>query len=148
MNAHETCATHIISVNDFSPLITNAKNSNNLMASSTLSPAIARKCQSLKKKTELSVSMTTTTSATTTCSSTATTTVIDNTSCKDRFNTEILLSKNNSSNNPLFTPERYNETIELINNAKLKRYSDRSEKEICFLKAYDVINVGSEQKLV
>ena len=57
---------------------------------------------------------------TTTCSSLATI-VNNNTSWKDRFNTKILLTKNNLSNNLLFTSERYNETIELINNAKLKR---------------------------
>ncbi|CAF1370373.1 unnamed protein product [Rotaria sordida] len=99
------------------------------MASSIQSPAVGRKCQSVKKKTELSLPMITTTSATTTCSSTITTTAIDNTSWKDRFNTEILSTKNNSSNNPLFTSERYNETIELINNAKLKRYSDRTHQK-------------------
>mgnify|MGYP000032369331 CR=1 FL=1 len=111
------------------------------MASSTLSSAIAEKFKPLNEKNQQSLS------STTTCSSTATT-AINSTSWKDRFITEILSTKNNSSNNPLFSSERYNETIELINNAKLKRYSDRTEQEICFLRTYDVINVGGQQKLV
>ena len=56
--------------------------------------------------------------------------------------------KNNTLNNPLFTSDRSDETLELISGAKLKRYSDRNEKEISLLKTYDVINTGSQQKLV
>ncbi|CAF2942616.1 unnamed protein product [Rotaria sp. Silwood2] len=96
------------------------------MASSTLSPAITRKSKPLNEKTKQSLSSTTTISTTTTCSSIATT-VTNTTSWKDSFNAEMLLTKNNSSNNPLFTSERYNKTIELVNNAKLKRYGDRNE---------------------
>ncbi|CAF1045947.1 unnamed protein product [Didymodactylos carnosus] len=102
----------------------------------------------VKKKIEISSSMTTTTPALITSSSTATTTVIDNAKRKNEFNDEILKSKNDSSNNPLFTSERYDETVELINGAKLKRYSDRNEQEIALLKTYDVINVGGQQELV
>ncbi|CAF4371173.1 unnamed protein product, partial [Rotaria sordida] len=86
--------------------------------------------------------------APTTCSLMETATNVNNTNRKNKFNSEILSSKNNSSNNPLFTLKRYNQTIELINGAKLKRYSDRNEKEIALLKIYDVIHVGHQQKLV
>ncbi|CAF1500165.1 unnamed protein product, partial [Rotaria sordida] len=84
----------------------------------------------------------------TTCSLMETATNVNNTNWKNKFNSEILSSKNNSSNNPLFTLKRYNQTIELINGAKLKRYIDRNEKEIALLKKYDVIHVGRQQKLV
>ncbi|CAF1096962.1 unnamed protein product [Didymodactylos carnosus] len=119
-----------------------------MMTSPISSPSIMRKCKPVKKKTEISSSITTTTPASVTCSSTATTTAIDIAKWKNDFNDEILTSKNDSTNNPLFTSERYDETIELINGAKLKRYSDRNEQEIALLKTYDVINVGGQQKLV
>ena len=79
MNAHETCATVIILVHDFSTLITAAKSCNNTMPSSTVFPTIARKSKSLNENTKQSLSSITTMSATTTCSSIATT-VINNTS--------------------------------------------------------------------
>jgi hypothetical protein len=67
---------------------------------------------------------------------------------KMNFNAELLKMKNDSSNNPLFTIERYQETIQLITSAKAKRYSDRNEQEISLLKTYNVINFGSQLKLV
>ena len=67
---------------------------------------------------------------------------------KAEFNNEVLKSKNDSSNNPLFSVERYDETVALITDAKLKRFGDRSEQEISLLKTYDVINFGGVPKLV
>ena len=67
---------------------------------------------------------------------------------KMQFNTELLNLKNDSRNNPLFTTERYQQTLELITNAKLTRYSDRTEQEISLLRTYDVVNFGSQIKLV
>ena len=61
---------------------------------------------------------------------------------------ELLKLKNKSLNNPYFSPERYNQTIEIINNAKLKSTAQRSDQEVSLLKTYDVINVGTQQKLV
>ena len=61
---------------------------------------------------------------------------------KDEFIAEVLATKNDSSNSLLFTSHCYNQTIELINSAKQKRYSDRSE-QILLLKTYDVFNAGN-----
>ncbi|CAF0812313.1 unnamed protein product [Rotaria sp. Silwood1] len=118
------------------------------MDSVVSSPSTMKKHKLAKKKTEISSSMASHTTDPST-SSTATTTKITNYArWKKEFNTELLTTKNHSSNNPLLTSDRYNHTIELINSAKLKRYSDRSEQEISSLKTYDVINAGNQQKLV
>ena len=110
------------------------------------SPAMMKKCKSVKKRVETSSSMTNATTTPNICSTT--TKITDNARWKNEFNAEVLTTKNDSSNNPLFTLDRYNQTIELINSAKLKLYSDRSEQEISLLKTYDVINAGNQQKLV
>ena len=44
--------------------------------------------------------------------------------CKLQFYKEISSYTNNSSNNPLFSAERYDEMVELIVNAKLKSSGD------------------------
>ena len=111
------------------------------------SPAMMKKCKSVKKRVETSSSMANATTTPNICSIT-TTKITDNARWKNEFNAEVLTTKNESSNNPLFTLDRYNQTIELINSAKLKRYSDRSKQEISLLKTYDVINAGNQQKLV
>ena len=116
------------------------------------SPAMMKKCKSVKKTVETSSSMTNATTTPNICSTTTATTtttkITDNARWKNEFNAEVLTTKNDSSNNPLFTLDRYNQTIELINSAKLKLYSDRSEQEISLLKTYDVINAGNQRKLV
>ena len=76
------------------------------------------------------------------------TTVNNNMKLKNDFINKILGMKNESLNNPIFTLERYNQTIELINNAKLKSYSRRNDQEISLLKTYDVLNLGNQDKLV
>jgi hypothetical protein len=81
-------------------------------------------------------------------SSSSVTNTNDNSQWKTQFNTELMKVKNDSSNNPLFTLERYQETIDVIIGAKLKRFSERSEQEVSLLKTYDVVNFGSQMKLV
>ncbi|CAF2396358.1 unnamed protein product [Rotaria sp. Silwood2] len=116
------------------------------MISTLSSPSTIRKPKPTKSTTALS---STTVDNTATPSTPSTTTkAIDGARWKNEFNTGILAYKNDSLNNPLFTTDRYNETVELINSAKLKRYSDRNEQEISLLKTYDVINSGIHQKLV
>jgi hypothetical protein len=67
--------------------------------------------------------------------------------CKLQFYKEISSYTNNSSNNPLFSAERYDQMIELIVNAKLRSSGDRSTQEISCLKTYDVIDFGGKLKL-
>ena len=67
--------------------------------------------------------------------------------CKLQFYKEISSYTNNSSNNPLFSVERYDQMVELIVNAKLKTPGNRSRHEITCLKAYDVIDYGGKLKL-
>ena len=55
---------------------------------------------------------------------------------------------NSLLNNPFFSAERYNQTIELINNATLKSNVQRNDQEVSLLRTRDVINVGTQQKLV
>ncbi|CAF2116004.1 unnamed protein product [Rotaria magnacalcarata] len=93
----------------------------------------------VNNKTASSISSTTTTT---------TTKVVENSKRKNEFNSGILTCKKDSLNNLLFTSDRWDQTIELINGAKLKRYCDRNEKEISLLKTYNIINAGSQQKLV
>ncbi|CAF1453284.1 unnamed protein product [Rotaria magnacalcarata] len=81
-------------------------------------------------------------------STTTTTKVVENSKRKNEFNSGILACKKDSLNNLLFTSDRCDQTIELINGTKLKRYCDRNEKEISLLKTYNIINAGSQQKLV
>ncbi|CAF4315091.1 unnamed protein product, partial [Adineta steineri] len=51
--------------------------------------------------------------------------------------------KNESSNNPVFTLERYKQTIELINDAKLKRSEDTSiEYYAPINELYDIIRIA------
>ena len=76
------------------------------------------------------------------------TTINKNAKSKDDFITNVLKMKNESLNNPVFTLERYNQTMELITNAKLKNNSRRNDQEIALLKTYDVINLGNQDKLV
>ncbi|CAF4281734.1 unnamed protein product, partial [Adineta steineri] len=91
----------------------------------------------------------TTASSVTTLCETLTPTKINNTiKLKNDFINKILVLKNESSNNPVFTLERYKQIIELINGAKLKSNNRRTDEEISLLKAYDVLNIGSEDKLV
>lgn len=47
---------------------------------------------------------------------------------KDYIN-KILRTKNESLNNPVFTLERYNQTIQLMNDAKLKSNTSRNDQE-------------------
>ena len=49
----------------------------------------------------------------------------------EKSNIAILNFKNKSANNPLFILQRYNETTGLINNAKLRRYRDKTDQETC-----------------
>jgi hypothetical protein len=72
----------------------------------------------------------------------------DNNQWKTQFYAELHQLKNDSSNNPIFTPERYQQTVDLIMGAKLKRYSERSEQEVSLMKTYDLVNFGSQMKLV
>jgi len=67
---------------------------------------------------------------------------------KNDFINKILGMRNESLNNPVFTLERYNQTIELINDAKLKSNSRRNDQEISLLKTYDALNLGNQDKLV
>ncbi|CAM4848069.1 unnamed protein product [Rotaria magnacalcarata] len=67
--------------------------------------------------------------------------------CRLQFYKEISSYKNNSSNNPLFSTERYDQTIESIVNAKLKTPGGRNTQEMHFLKTYDVIDFGGKLKL-
>ncbi|CAM4741905.1 unnamed protein product [Rotaria magnacalcarata] len=69
------------------------------------------------------------------------TTVNNNMKLKNDFIDKILRIRNESLNNPVFTLERYNQTIELINNAKLKSSARRNDQEISLLKTYDVLNL-------
>ena len=112
-------------------------------------------CRSTKTKKlgqarhEVISSMTITKSSASTCStSTSTLTTSNMTKWKSDFDVELLKLKNKSLNNPFFSPEYYNQTIELINNAKLKSNAPRSDQEVSLLKAYNVVNVGTQQKLV
>ncbi|CAF4145939.1 unnamed protein product, partial [Adineta steineri] len=92
--------------------------------------------------------VTTASSVTTSCE-TLTPTKINNTiQLKNDFINKILVMKNESSNNPVFTLERYKQIIELINDAELKSSNRRTDQEISLLKAYDVLNIGNEDKLV
>src|SRR5689334_11985285 len=68
--------------------------------------------------------------------------------CKLQFYNEISSYTNNSSNNPLFSVERYDQMIELIVNAKLKTPGNRNTQEMTCLKAYDVINFAGKLKLI
>ncbi|CAF5167720.1 unnamed protein product, partial [Rotaria magnacalcarata] len=70
-----------------------------------------------------------------------TTAVNNNMKLKNDFIDKILRIRNESLNNPVFTLERYNQTIELINNAKLKSSARRNDQEISLLKTYDVLNL-------
>ncbi|CAF4568339.1 unnamed protein product, partial [Rotaria magnacalcarata] len=63
-----------------------------------------------------------------------TTAVNNNMKLKNDFIDKILRIRNESLNNPVFTLERYNQTIELINNAKLKSSARRNDQEISLLK--------------
>ncbi|CAF1453137.1 unnamed protein product [Rotaria magnacalcarata] len=76
------------------------------------------------------------------------TTVNNNMKLKNDFIDKILRIRNESLNNPVFTLERYNQTIELINNAKLKSSARRNDQEISLLKTYDVLNLSNQDKLV
>lgn len=67
--------------------------------------------------------------------------------CKLQLYEEISSYTNNSSNNPLFSAERYDEMIELIVNAKLKTPGTRTTQETHCLKTYDVIDFGGKLKL-
>ncbi|CAF2124907.1 unnamed protein product [Rotaria magnacalcarata] len=77
-----------------------------------------------------------------------TTAVNNNMKLKNDFIDKILRIRNESLNNPVFTLERYNQTIELINNAKLKSSARRNDQEISLLKTYDVLNLSNQDKLV
>ena len=48
----------------------------------------------------------------------------------------------------LFTMKRYQQTINLITDAKGKIFSERSEPEIALLRTYDIVNFGTQMKLV
>ncbi|CAM4882734.1 unnamed protein product [Rotaria socialis] len=76
------------------------------------------------------------------------TTVNNNMKLKNDFIDKILRIRDESLNNPVFTLERYNQTIELINNAKLKSSARRNDQEISLLKTYDVLNLSNQDKLV
>ena len=67
---------------------------------------------------------------------------------KNQFNMEMLKSRNDSCNNPLFTSDRYEQTITTILGAKEKCFADRTKKEIALLKTYDIVNFGEHPKLV
>ena len=73
---------------------------------------------------------------TTSTSSSSTKTIDDINKCKDKFNMEFLQSRNESSNNPFFISNRYEQTITLINKVKLKYYAHRTKKEISLLKTH------------
>ena len=87
-----------------------------MMASPVPTPDEIHKDKSVKK-TEISSLVTATVSSINAHSSITTTLsliVIDNTKWEDLFDIEILNFKNESVNNPLFTLQRYNDTIDLI----------------------------------
>ena len=44
--------------------------------------------------------------------------------------------------------KRYQQTINLITDAKGKIFSERSEPEIALLRTYDIVNFGTQMKLV
>ncbi|CAF2230927.1 unnamed protein product [Rotaria magnacalcarata] len=67
--------------------------------------------------------------------------------CKLQFYKEISSHTNHSSNNPLFSAERYEQMIELIVNAKLKHPGTSNTQEITCLEAYVVIDFGGKLKL-
>ena len=92
--------------------------------------------------------MTTASSVTTSSETLMPTTVNNNMKLKNSFINKILLIRNESSNNPVFTLERYNQTIELINNAKLKSYARRNAQKISLLKMYDALDHSNQDKLV
>ena len=72
------------------------------------------------------------------------TTVNNNMKLINDFINKILLIRNESLNNSVFTLERYNQTIELINNAKLKSYARRNAQEVSLLKMYDVLYLSNQ----
>ena len=84
------------------------------------SPAMMKKCKSVLKKVETASSMTNT-ATTPNISLTTTTKITDKARWKNEFNAEVLATKNDSLNNPLFTSDRYNQTIELL----------RSDQKFC-----------------
>ncbi|CAF4569314.1 unnamed protein product [Rotaria sp. Silwood2] len=97
---------------------------------------VEQRQKSGKARQEVTSSTTTTNSSATACS-TAISTLTTNSSMtkwKNDFVAELLKLKNKSLNNPFFSPERYNQTIELINNAKLKSNAQRSDQEVSLLK--------------
>lgn len=67
--------------------------------------------------------------------------------CKVQFYKEVSSNSNTSSNNPLFSAARYEETIDLVVNAKLKTPGCRIAQEIHCLKTYDVTDFGGKLKL-
>ncbi|CAF2709197.1 unnamed protein product [Rotaria sp. Silwood2] len=113
-------------------------------------PVVLQRQKSGKARQEVTSSTTTTNSSATACSTAISTLTTSSsmTKWKNDFVAELLKLKNKSLNNPFFSPERYNQTIELINNAKLKSNAQRSDQEVSLLKTYDVINDGTQQKLV
>ncbi len=62
----------------------------------------------------------------------------DNNQWKIQFYAELQKLKNDSSNNPIFTLQRCQQTVDLIMGAKLKRYSETSEQEVSLMKTYTV----------
>ncbi|CAF4046187.1 unnamed protein product [Rotaria sordida] len=121
-----------------------------MIATPVQSPVVLQRQKPGKARHEVTLSTATTNSSATTCSTAISilTTSSSMTKWKNDFVAELLKLKNKSLNNPFFSPERYNQTIELINNAKLKSNAQRSDQEVSLLKTYDVINVGTQQKLV
>ena len=66
---------------------------------------------------------------------------------KDEFTMEIMKLKNDSSNNPLFTSDRYEQVITSIAEAKQKCHADRTKKKMNLLKTYDIVRFDDRPKL-
>ena len=67
---------------------------------------------------------------------------------KIQFYREISSYTNRSTNNPLFSAERYDQMIELLLNGKQKPPANRNTQEIACLKTYDVVGFGGKSKLI
>ncbi|CAF2985552.1 unnamed protein product [Rotaria sp. Silwood2] len=86
------------------------------------SPVVLQRQKTGEARQEVISSTATANSSATTCSTGISTLTTTNsmTKWKNDFVVELLKLKNQLLNNPFFSVERYKQTIELINNAKLK----------------------------
>ncbi|CAF3223100.1 unnamed protein product, partial [Rotaria socialis] len=85
-------------------------------------------------KRAINIGTATASSVTTSSEALMPTTVNNNMKLKNDSIDKILRIRNESLNNPVFSLERYNQTIEFINNAKLRSSARRNDQEISLLK--------------